>query len=74
MHVVELAFAPTRERLAARPAHRERLARLHTEGALLVFTLARTELDQALEADPCYRTPGVGIRSIREWNPVVGTG
>ncbi|MCX5363137.1 YciI family protein [Streptomyces sp. NBC_00124] len=86
MFVVELAFTPAPERLAARPAHRAALARLHTEGkllaagpwaddagALLVFALERAELDQVMDEDPYYRrTPGVEVRSVREWAPIVG--
>lgn len=86
MHVVELAFTPAPERLAARPAHREALARLHAEGrlvaagpwaddsgALLVFALDRPALEAVLRDDPYYRrTPGVEVRSVREWQPVVG--
>ncbi|MCX5333666.1 YciI family protein [Streptomyces sp. NBC_00140] len=86
MFVVELAFTPAPERLAARPAHRAALARLHTEGkllaagpwaddagALLVFALERAELDQVMDEDPYYRrTPGVEVRSVREWAPIMG--
>ncbi|WP_405644846.1 YciI family protein [Streptomyces sp. NBC_00019] len=86
MLVVELAFTPAPERLAARPAHRAALARLHTEGkllaagpwaddagALLVFALERAELDEVMDEDPYYRrTPGVEVRSVREWAPIVG--
>ncbi|MGW1030112.1 YciI family protein [Streptomyces sp. NPDC002577] len=80
MFVVELAFTPAPERLAARPAHRETLARLHAQGtllaagpwaddagALLVFALDRRELEDVMREDPYYlRTPGVQVRSIRE--------
>ncbi|GII77606.1 hypothetical protein Sru01_25880 [Sphaerisporangium rufum] len=85
MHVVELAFTATPERLAARPAHRALLDRLHDEGrllaagpwaddtgALLVFTTDRADLDAILAADPYYRTPGVQVISVREWTPVAG--
>lgn len=87
MFVVELAFTSAPERLAARPAHREALGRLHAEGklfaagpwaddqgALLVFTVGRAdEIEAILEADPYYRrTPGVEVRGVREWAPVVG--
>ncbi|GAP51008.1 YciI family protein [Streptomyces azureus] len=86
MFAVELAFAPAPERLAARPAHRETLARLHADGhlaaagpwaddtgALLLFTVDRARLDEILHEDPYYyRTPGVAVRSVREWTPVVG--
>ncbi|MFF5491905.1 YciI family protein [Streptomyces aquilus] len=84
--VVELAFTAAPQRLAARPAHRAALARLHGEGkllaagpwtddtgALLLFALERPALDEVLREDPYYlRTPGVEVRSIREWTPVVG--
>ncbi|MEV4060231.1 YciI family protein [Nonomuraea dietziae] len=85
MVILELAFTATPERLAARPAHRSFLARLHEEGrllaagpwaddsgALLVFTGERAEVERVLEADPYYRTPGVEVACVREWAPVVG--
>lgn len=86
MLVVELAFSPAPERLAARPAHRETLTRLHAEGklvaagpwaddrgALLVFAVDGPELEEIIEGDPYYRgTPGVEVRTIREWSPIVG--
>ncbi|MGK3944059.1 YciI family protein [Streptomyces caeruleatus] len=86
MLVVELAFTPAPERLAARPAHRAALGRLHAEGrlfaagpwaddqgAMLVFAVDRAELEEILEADAYYRsTPGVEVRAVREWVPVVG--
>jgi uncharacterized protein YciI len=85
MLIVELAFTPAPERLAARPAHRETLARLHSDGhllaagpladdsgAVLLFTVARDQLDRILAADPYYRTAGVEVVSVREWRPVVG--
>jgi uncharacterized protein YciI len=84
--VVELAFTPAPERLAARPAHRAALGRLLAEGklfaagpwaddqgAMLVFAVERAELEEILAADPYYRsTPGVEVRAVREWAPVVG--
>lgn len=86
MFAVELAFTPAPERLAARPAHRETLTRLHQEGrllaagpwaddrgALLIFSVDRPHLEEILDEDPYYRrTPGVEVRAIREWTPVVG--
>ena len=85
MMILELAFTASAERLAARPAHRSILARLHEEGrllaagpwaddsgALLVFDVERAELRRILDADPYYRTPGVEVAGIREWAPVVG--
>jgi uncharacterized protein YciI len=88
MLIVELAFAPTPadERLAARPAHRERLVRLRAEGrliaagpwaddsgALLVFDVARPELARIMDEDPYYRTPGVAVVGVREWAPLAGS-
>ncbi|NGO72217.1 YciI family protein [Streptomyces boncukensis] len=85
MQILELAFSRTPERLAARAAHREILARLHAEGrllaagpwdddsgALLVFPGDRAELDRLLAADPYYRTPGVEVVRVCTWRPVVG--
>lgn len=88
MLVVELAFTPAPERLAARPAHRESLTRLHAggelsaagpwaddRGALLVFAVDRERLEEILGEDPYYRrTPGVEVRAVREWTPIVGPG
>ncbi|TRO55981.1 MULTISPECIES: YciI family protein [unclassified Streptomyces] len=86
MMILELAFTASPERLAARPAHRSFLARLHEEGrllaagpwaddsgALLVFDVERVELGRLLDADPYYRTQGVEVVGIREWAPVVGS-
>lgn len=85
MMVLELAFTDAPERLAARPAHRERLTALHERGslvaagpwaddtgALLIFDTDRDGLDAILDADPYYRAPGVRIAAVREWAPVVG--
>ncbi|KAK1179646.1 YciI family protein [Streptomyces sp. NBS 14/10] len=85
MLVVELAFTPAPERLAARPAHRERLTALREAGelvaagpwaddtgALLVFDVDRERLDRILEADPYYGVAGVEVVRVREWTPVVG--
>jgi hypothetical protein len=84
MFIVELSFTASPERLAARPAHRAVLTRLHHErrlvaagpwaddmGAMLIFDVQREELDRILEADPYYRVPGVEIVRIREWTPIV---
>jgi uncharacterized protein YciI len=87
VYVVELTLEPDPRRFEARPAHRERLQQLHAagrlvmagpyaddSGALLVFDVAdRTELDDVLDADPYYRTPGVTVARRQEWTPVVGT-
>lgn len=84
MQIVELAFTASLERLAARPAHRDRLARLHESGelfaagpwaddtgALLAFKVDREGLDRILAEDPYYRTRGVRVVSIREWRPIM---
>jgi hypothetical protein len=87
MMILELAFATpaTPERLAARPAHRERLTRLNAEGrllaagpyaddsgALLVFAVdGPEELERIVAEDPYYRTPGVRVAATRVWQPVV---
>jgi uncharacterized protein len=85
MMILELTFTDAPERLAARPAHRAFLSRLHDEGrllaagpwaddsgALLIFGVGRGELEHILDADPYYRTLGVVVESVREWSPVVG--
>ncbi|MCW3814945.1 YciI family protein [Micromonospora sp. DR5-3] len=87
MVVLELAFTDDERRLAARPAHRERLARLHAEGrlaaagpwqddsgAMLVFRVDVAAVREIMAADPYYTTPGVTVVSLRPWRPVVGAG
>lgn len=83
MWIVELALTGTPERMAARPAHRERLAGLHERGvvamagpfaddsgAVIVFDVAgEVELRELLAADPYLATPGVSVTSVREWRP-----
>jgi len=84
MLIVELAFTASPERLAARPAHRAVLARLHQEGrlvaagpwaddtgAMLIFDVQPEELDRILDTDPYYHVAGVEIVRIREWTPIV---
>ena len=84
MIVVELAFDDSPQRLAARPAHRRRLAGLHASGAvvmagpfaddsgaLLVFAGERSSVDAILDGDPYYATEGVRVVGLREWRPVV---
>ncbi|MBO8194775.1 hypothetical protein ITI46_24415 [Streptomyces oryzae] len=84
MLILELSFTDSPERLAARPAHRERLLQLHAEGtllaagpwaddsgAVLIFNAERPELEALMADDPYYRTPGVRITGIRDWTPVV---
>jgi uncharacterized protein YciI len=86
MYVLELAFDDDERRLAARPAHRERLSRLYAEGrlvlagpwsddsgALLVFRTDDRGLREIVAADPYYTTPGVTVVSARHWRPVVGS-
>lgn len=84
MYAVQLAFSDDAARLALRPQHRERLAHLAAEGrllaagpwadesgALLVFAVpTRDELDAIMAADPYYRSPGVTVAWVHEWNPV----
>ncbi|MEL3949933.1 MULTISPECIES: YciI family protein [Streptomyces] len=87
MLILELAFTAdaTPERLAARPAHRQRLTRLHAEGrlvaagpfaddsgAVLIFDVDRPGLEEIMAADPYYGTPGVRVHGVREWTPLVG--
>jgi uncharacterized protein YciI len=83
MWIVELSFTDAPERLAARPAHRERLTALHAagtvrmagpfaddSGALIVVDVPdRTALDAVLAADPYFSTEGVAVTGVREWRP-----
>ena len=85
MYLVELAFGSDPERLAARPAHRETLLRLHhagivrmagpfhdDSGALLIIDVAdETSLEGLIEADPYFRTPGVRIVRKERWDPFI---
>jgi uncharacterized protein YciI len=85
MWIVELAFSGGPERLAARPAHRERLSALHERGevrlagpfpddsgAMIVFDLPdRPALERTMADDPYYRTPGVTVTGVREWQPIL---
>jgi len=84
MFAVQLSYSDDPARFDHRPAHRERLARLVTEGrllaagpwsddsgALLVFLAERRdELDEILAADPYYSVPGVEVAGVHEWHPV----
>jgi uncharacterized protein YciI len=83
MYVLELAFDDSPARLAARPAHRERLAELYASGilvlagpwrgdtgAMLILNAAKATVDEIIAADPYYRTPGVRVTSLREWDPL----
>lgn len=84
MVVLELAFDDSPQRLAARPAHRQRLAVLHAagalvmagpfaddSGALLVFDGERADVEAVLADDPYYSVDGVRVVGLREWLPVV---
>jgi len=86
MWALELRLWETPERLAARPAHRELLGRLHQEGkikmagpyadgtgALVLFDVEdKAEADDLIASDPYYATDGVEIASVHEWNPLFG--
>lgn len=85
MFVVELQFDGNPERLALRPAHRDRLVRLRDEGvvrmagpfpddtgAFLIFDVPiLDDLQRVLDDDPYYRAPGVTIVRRQEWTPIV---
>jgi uncharacterized protein YciI len=85
MYVLELSFTDDSRRLEARPAHRDRLQRMYSDGvllsagpwvddsgALLVFATDRDQVEQLMADDPYYTTPGVTVVALREWQPVVG--
>lgn len=85
MFVVELTFTDDPARLAARPAHRERLRQLHADGvlvmsgpfpddsgALLIFDVDKpAELDRILVDDPYYSAPGVTVVRRQPWSPII---
>jgi len=84
---IELSFTDDSARLAARPAHRERLQDLYARGsllaagpwdddsgALLVLDTDRAGAEAIMAADPYFTTPGVRLVSMRTWQPVVGPG
>ena len=84
MYVLELAFSDNPARLDARPAHRELMTGLRSEGkvlaggpyaddsgALLIFLTDDAREAQAyVENDPYYSTPGVEVVSLKPWNAV----
>jgi uncharacterized protein YciI len=85
VYALELAFSPSPHRLAARPAHRQRLAELHEQGllvlagpwrddsgALLVFDTDEQGVAEIVAADPYYRVEGVTVVALRCWQPIVG--
>jgi uncharacterized protein YciI len=85
LFVVELAFTDDSQRLAARPAHRQRLQTLHEAGvvrmagpfaddagALLIFDVPDpATLDRLLDEDPYFRTPGVTVVRKQQWSPLI---
>ena len=84
MHLVELALADTPERLAARPAHRARLAALHEAGTVLIagptesgdraFIVVdgdRSVVDAMLAEDPYYARDDVEVLRVVAWAPAV---
>lgn len=85
MFVVELALADDPRRLAARPAHRERLARLHEQGlvvmagpfaddsgAIVILDVPDADaVERVLADDAYYTTPGVTVLRQVEWAPVI---
>ncbi|MBB4742661.1 uncharacterized protein YciI [Actinoplanes octamycinicus] len=82
MWIVELAFGAEPERLAARPAHRELLGKLHAAGTVrmagpladdsgAVIVLDTADPQEVLRNDPYFSTPGVTVVSVREWHPIV---
>lgn len=87
MICVELSFTDDPARLAARPAHRDRLRALHQQGelllagpwegdsgALLIFTVDRRRLDRIMADDPYFTIAGVAVVSLRQWCPILGPG
>jgi hypothetical protein len=86
MFVLELAFDDDPRRLAARLAHRRRLAELYGQGrllmagpwqedsgALLVFRTDRDGVREIMSSDPYYTTPGVTVAALRQWRPLTFT-
>jgi uncharacterized protein len=41
-------------------------------GAMLVFSTDRGIIEQILSEDPYYSTPGVLVKYVREWLPIIG--
>ena len=85
MWVIQLTLYPTPERLAARPAHRHRLALLHEQGivrmagpfdddsgALIILDVdTRQDVENLMSKDPYFATPGVKIASVSCWRPFI---
>jgi len=85
MWVIELKFSDDGgQRLAARPAHRQRLSELHRAGTValagpfaeesgslvLLDVPDQAAAEQVVAQDPYYATPGVEVVSLREWRPL----
>jgi uncharacterized protein YciI len=85
MIAVHVRYTDAPGRLELRPTHRELLAELveegallaagpyeHGEGALLLFAADRERVQAYLDADPYMHHPGVVVTAVEEWNPGVG--
>jgi uncharacterized protein len=85
MICVELQFSDSPDRLQARAQHRDRLDHLHAQGdlllagpwaddtgALLIFSAGHDRVQQIINDDPYYTTPGVTVLAVREWTPIAG--
>ncbi len=85
MICIELSFTDDPARLAARPAHRQRLQELFTQGvlhaagpwdddsgALLILDLDFSGATAIMADDPYFATAGVSVVSVRTWRPIVG--
>ena len=85
MFVLELSFGlDSTQRLAARPAHRERLASLKADGIvvldgpladesgslILLDVPDQAAADAVVADDPYYSADGVQVVSVREWSPL----
>ncbi len=85
MFVLELSFgSDSTQRLAARPAHRERLASLKADGIvvlggpladesgslILLDVPDQAAADAVVAEDPYYSVDGVEVVSVREWSPL----
>ena len=83
MFLIELALHDPPERLAARAAHRDRLAALHEQGvvriagpteagdrAYIVVDGDRSVVDAVLADDPYYSRDDVEVLQVIAWAPV----
>jgi len=68
-----------------RAKHRQCLDELHAQGdlllagpwsddsgALLIFSADGNRVQQIIQDDPYYSTPGVTVLAVREWMPIAG--